>query len=163
MNEVIPLPAEGGPQRLTLPVFVHVCRDRARWPLWSCKEFLKEEGFRAQYPSLHQELVIEDTYLGPILEGDVDLGGTTKIGPLLEALEVSIQGSLNVLQHLSLRNEAKDDELDELRRSQEVLLKRKQDALDALLIAHPEFAWRRNRLLGGRVRRKRLDALKGQV
>jgi hypothetical protein len=148
-------------------------RERARWPLWSTRGFLKEDGVRGQYPgNLADELVVDGIYLGPILEGDTDLGATAKVAPLLESLEVSIQSSLNVLQHLSLgalkspagtgavvgaeaqaRAEAVEHELEGLRRAQEAQLAMKMDALDAIIRANPSFAWKRNRLLGTRAAR----------
>ena len=93
--------------------------------------------------------MVEEVFLGPILEGDVDLGGTARVGPLLEALEVSIQGSLNVLQHLSLHQPAAapgdNDEIAALRRQQEQQLEAKRDAFDVILRANPGFAWKRSK------------------
>lgn len=147
-------------------------RERARWPLWSTRGFLKEDGVRGQYPGqLGDEIMVDGIYLGPILEGDADLGATARVAPLLESLEVSIQSTLNVLQHLSLgllrspggttggasadaaQAEAVEQELEGLRRAQKAALEIKTDALDAIIRANPSFAWKRNRLLGSRAAR----------
>ncbi len=147
-------------------------RDRARWPLWSTRGFLKEEGVRGQYPgALGEEMVVGGVYLGPILEGDTDLGATARVAPLLESLEVSIHSTLNVLQHLSLgmlkppaassgvptaeaeaQAQAVEEELEALRQAQEAQLEMKMNALDALIRANPGFAFlkQKNRILGNR-------------
>jgi len=81
---------------------------------------------------------------------------------VLEGLEVSIQSSRNVLQHLSLicgeggREEEEEvrREIEALRKEAEKGLEEKEEALEVLLQQFPSFAWRRNRLLGGGSRRK---------
>lgn len=88
------MPAYGCPlsrQRRCVQVVASIslaAKERSRWPLWSCQEFLRDNGFRGLYPGLEEELVVHDVFLRPILEGDLDLGGS-KVGPFLEALEVS--------------------------------------------------------------------------
>lgn len=121
---------------------------------------------------IHLTYVCMYVCTGPILEGDMDIGGA-KVGPFLEALEVSIQSSLNVLQHLATHpppplppptmdgegaaagatedhHQARQHHHHQttlIRRMQEKALEQKQDALEAVLRAYPEFAWRRNRIL----------------
>ena len=122
-------------------------RQRSRWPLWNSRDYLMDEGYRGQYPSLREELVVDNLFLEPILAGDMDLGGA-KVGTLLEALEVSIQSSLNVIQHLAARPGENPGAL----RAQEVALTTKQDVFEALILTHPEFGWRKNRSLVARRR-----------
>jgi hypothetical protein len=157
-------------------------RERARWPLWSLQAFLKEGGCVSQYErGLKGEVMIEGVFLKVVVEGGreggggggggvVDLGPEGvgggreggRVGRVLEGLEVSIQSSRNVLQHLSLVcGEGGREEEEEVRREIEGLrveaergLKEKEEALEVLLQQFPSFAWRRNRLLGGGGRRK---------
>lgn len=152
-------------------------RERARWPLWSLQAFLKEGGCVGQYEKgLKGELVVEGVFVKVVVEGGRE-GGVMDLGPeglgggreggrvgkILEGLEISIQSSKNVLQHLSLVcGEARGREEDvEVRREIEALrveaekgLREKEEALEVLLQKFPSFAWRRNRLLGGASRRK---------
>jgi hypothetical protein len=105
--------------------------ERARWPLWHCKDFVHLDGYRHQYPSLQGELVVNEIFLRPILHGDMDLGGE-KVGSFLEALEVSIQSSYSVLQHLLVRG-GRSPEDQEMMHRQEEALALKQDAFEAML------------------------------
>ena len=134
----------------------HALEERVRWPLWSVDEFVRgkeEGGWKSRFESLREEVVVEEVYLGVVLEGDVDIGGG-RVGGWLEALEVSIQSSLNVLRHLELGGEEEGGGWEEMRQEQEEVMRMKEKVFEVLLAAYPTERWRRNRLLGGRVKEK---------
>jgi hypothetical protein len=127
---------------------------------------------------LRGEVLVEGTFVKVVVEvgregGAVDLGpeggregGREKgrVGRVVEGLEVSIQSSRNVLQHLALvygegggevgMEEGVRRELVGLRREEEKVLRMKEEALEVLLRQHPSFAWGWDRL-GGNGRKGR--------
>lgn len=116
---------------------IHTGMERSRWPLWSSREFMLPDTYRSQYPSLQEELVVDDIFLGPVLKGDLDLGPGKQVAHFLEALEVSITSSHSVLQHLSGRPARTPEEAEAIARQEQALFD-KQAVLDAVVRKHPE-------------------------
>jgi len=122
--------------------------ERSRWPLWNAQaDFILPDTYRSLYPSLRDLAVVDDIFIDDIVAGDLDLGPGKQVADFLESLEVSIQGSLSVLQLLAGRPVRALEEADAIAR-QEKSLHDKQKTLEVMLMKYPEEKKRRSSLLG---------------